>query len=146
MSHKIFDNNLDAIRKRKVALKFNKPPYIVTCVLELSKVLLYEFHRLYIQNKYDNKSKLLFTNTDRWMYGIKTEDVHKGLKAIGKCLILVTIPLSQNTVMIKTIYLLGKWKIKPTVLWLMNLLDCRQRCIIFLVRNNTEYMKSKSCE
>ena len=28
MSHKIFDNNLVAIRKSKVSLKFDKPAYI----------------------------------------------------------------------------------------------------------------------
>ena len=36
MSHKIFDNNLVAIRKSKLALKLNKPAYIGMCVLELS--------------------------------------------------------------------------------------------------------------
>ena len=27
------------------------------CILELSKLLMYEFHYDYIKNKYDNKSK-----------------------------------------------------------------------------------------
>ena len=48
MSHKIFDNNLVAIRKSKVALKLNKPAYIGMCILELSKILMYEFHYDYI--------------------------------------------------------------------------------------------------
>ena len=38
------------------------------CISELSKVLTYEVHYDYIKNKYDTKSKLLFTDTD-------TEDV-----------------------------------------------------------------------
>ena len=48
MSQKIFDNNLVAIRKSKVALKLNKPAYIGMCILELSKILMYEFHYDYI--------------------------------------------------------------------------------------------------
>ena len=44
MSHKIFDNDLVAIRKNKVTLTLNKPAYIGMCILELSKVLMYEFH------------------------------------------------------------------------------------------------------
>ena len=73
MSHKIFDNNLAAIRKSKLALKLTKPAYIVMSLLELSKVLTYEFHFNYMKNKYDKKSKLLFPDTNSLMYEIKTE-------------------------------------------------------------------------
>ena len=48
-SHKVFDNNLVAIRKSKLSLKLNKPAYIGRCILELSKVLMYEFHYDYIK-------------------------------------------------------------------------------------------------
>ena len=34
MSHKIFENNLVAIRNSKLALKFNKPAYIGMFILE----------------------------------------------------------------------------------------------------------------
>ena len=68
MSHKILDNNLVVIRKSKVALKPNKPAYIGMFILELSKVLMYEVHFSYIKNRYEDKSKLLFTDTDSLMY------------------------------------------------------------------------------
>ena len=42
MSHKLFDNNLVVIRKTKVTLKLNKPAYTGMCILELSKVLIYD--------------------------------------------------------------------------------------------------------
>ena len=76
MSHKIFDNNFLAIRKSKVALKPNTPAYIGMCILELSKLLVYEFQYDYIKNKYASKSNLLFTDTDRLMYEIETVDVY----------------------------------------------------------------------
>ena len=47
------------------------------CILDLSKVLMYEFHYDYIENKYGNNSRLLFTDTDSLMYEIKTEDVYE---------------------------------------------------------------------
>ena len=52
------------------------------CVLELCKVLMYKFHYDYIKNKYDNKSKLLFTDTDSLIYEIKIKDVNEDFKNI----------------------------------------------------------------
>ena len=60
MSRKIFDNDLVAIRKNKVTLTLSRAAYIGMCILELSKVLMYEFHYDYIKNKYGNNSRLLF--------------------------------------------------------------------------------------
>ena len=101
MLHKIFDNNSGVIWKSKVSLKLNKPASIGMRILELGKVLMYEFHYDYIKYKYDEKSKLLLTETDSLMHGIKTEDFMKILAAIKKCLILVIIHLIQNTMMIQ---------------------------------------------
>ena len=76
MSHKIFDNNLVAIHKSKITIKLNKSAYIGICILELSKILMYEFYYDYIKNKYGNNSALLFTETDSLMCEIKNGDVY----------------------------------------------------------------------
>ena len=47
------------------------------CMLDLSKILKCKFHYDYIKNKHDNKSKLLFKDTDNLMYEIKTENVYE---------------------------------------------------------------------
>ena len=57
MLHKIFNNILVMICKRKLTLKLNKPAFIGMYILELSKVLMHESYYYYIKNKYDNKSK-----------------------------------------------------------------------------------------
>ena len=49
MSQKIFDNDLVAIRKSKVALTLKKPAYAAMCILYLNKVLMDEFHYDYIK-------------------------------------------------------------------------------------------------
>ena len=60
VSHKIFDNNLVAICKNKVTLMLSKPTCIRMCILELSKVLMHEFHCDYINNECDKNSRILF--------------------------------------------------------------------------------------
>ena len=77
MSRKIFDNDLVAMRKNKVTLTLNKSAYIGICILELTKVLMYEFHYDYTKNKYGNNPRLLFKDTDSLMYEIETEYVYK---------------------------------------------------------------------
>ena len=62
MLYKIFDNNLVTTCKSKLALKLNKHADIGMCILELSKVLMYEFHYDYIKNKYGKNSRLLFAD------------------------------------------------------------------------------------
>ena len=77
MPHWIFHNDLVAIRKNKIALTLNKPAYTWICILELCKVLMYDFHYDYVKTKHGNNSKLLFTDSDSLMYKIKTEDVYE---------------------------------------------------------------------
>ena len=77
MPHKTFDNGLVTKHKNKVTLTLNKPACIGIYILELSKVLMYQFHYDYIKNKYGTNSGLLFIYTDSLMYEIKTEAVYE---------------------------------------------------------------------
>ena len=94
---KIFDNDLVGIRKNKVTLTLIKPAYVGMCVLDLSKVLMYDFHYDCIKNKYGSNSRLLFTDFESLMYKIKTGDIYEDFD-----LILVVIQLSQCIMMIET--------------------------------------------
>ena len=98
-SQKIFDNSLVAILKSKVTLLLNKAAYIRMFILELNKVLVYEFHYYYIKNKYGKTSRLLFTDTDSLIYEIKTEDVYEDFSSDSQNTVS---KLRQNTVMIQT--------------------------------------------
>ena len=76
VSSKIFNENLVAVHKIKETLTMNRPAYVGACILDLSKTLMYDFHYNYIKHKYDNKAKLLFTDTDSLTYEIETADVY----------------------------------------------------------------------
>ena len=75
----IFSENLIAIHMKKTELTFDKPVYLGMCILDLSKTLMYDFHYNYIKQKYGDKAKLLFTDTDSLMYEIQTEDFYKDI-------------------------------------------------------------------
>ena len=78
MTGKIFNEKLVAIHKIKETLTLNRPaPYVGMCILDLSKILMYNFHYNYVKKKYNDKAKLLFTDTDSMTYKIETEDTYK---------------------------------------------------------------------
>ena len=78
-SRKIFNENLISVHMKKTSLTMNKPVYLGMCILDLSKSLMFDFHYNYIILKYGNKAKLLFTDTDSFLYEIETEDFYKDI-------------------------------------------------------------------
>ena len=96
MSQKIFDNYLVAMPKIVVTLKL-----VGMCMLDLCKVLMYEFHYDYIKKKYGGNSKLSLIMRV-WCMKLKRKMFIKILVRIKKCLTLVIIQLSQDIVMIQT--------------------------------------------
>jgi hypothetical protein len=77
---KIFSEGLVACEMSKTTVKYDKPMIIGFCILELSKLHMYKFHYDYIKNKYGDKAKLLFTDTDSLCYHIKTDDIYEDMK------------------------------------------------------------------
>ena len=58
----------------------NKPLYTGFVVLELSKVLMYQFHNKHILCQYDaDRARLLFTDTDSLCYQIQTDDLYQDM-------------------------------------------------------------------
>ena len=74
ISQKIFDKNFVTIHCVKTVLTLNKPIYVGFSILELRKLLMYQFHYDYAFKKFD--AKLLFTDTDSLVYEIKDGNVY----------------------------------------------------------------------
>ena len=64
VTSKIFNKDLVTVHKIKETLTLNMPAYVGMCIFDLSKTLMYHFHYNYIKKKYNDKAKLLFTDTD----------------------------------------------------------------------------------
>ena len=77
---KIYKDDLACFQFHQKFVVLNKPRYIGLTVLELSKLLMYQFHYNYFSKKFDNL-KILFSDTDSFCYAIKTkEDLYKEIK------------------------------------------------------------------
>ena len=61
----------------KVKVVMNKPVYLGQAILDLSKIIMYEFHYDYMLPKYRENIKLCCMDTDSLVYDIKTKDFYK---------------------------------------------------------------------
>ena len=57
----------------------NKPIYLGLSILEISKILMYEFWYDYMKRRYGNNVKLCYMDIDSFIMNIKTEDFYKDI-------------------------------------------------------------------
>ena len=62
----------------------NKPVCLRISILELSKILIYEFWYYYLKSKYGENAKLCYTDTDRFIFHVKADDIYKILQKMLK--------------------------------------------------------------
>ena len=77
--HTRFSENLLAIEMKKTKVKMNKPIYLGLSILEISKLLIYEFWYDYMKPKYGDNVKLCYIDTDSFIIHIKTGDFYKDI-------------------------------------------------------------------
>ena len=76
---KWFSENLLAIEMKKAKVKMKKPIYLELSILEISKILMFEFWYDYMKPKYGDNVKLCYKDTDSFITHIKTEDFYKDI-------------------------------------------------------------------
>lgn len=76
----IFDENLVAIELNKTHILMNKPIAIGLAVLDISKVVMYDFHYNFMKPKYGENISLNYTDTDSFIYHVKTECFYSDMK------------------------------------------------------------------
>ena len=76
----LFGENLMGCEMGKIKVVMNKPVYLGKAILDLSKIVMYEFHYDYMVPKYGlEKLKLCYMDTDSLVYDIKTEDFYEDI-------------------------------------------------------------------
>ena len=63
----------------KTKVKMNKPIYLGLSILNISKILMYEFWYDYMKLKYNDNVKLCYMGTDSFVMNIETNDFYKDI-------------------------------------------------------------------
>ena len=64
---------------KKTKVKMNKPIYLGLSILEISKILMYEFWYDYMKPKYNDNVRLCYMDTNSFVMHIKTNDFYKDI-------------------------------------------------------------------
>ena len=76
----LFGENLMGCEMGKIKAVMNKPVYLGQAILDLSKIIMYEFHYDYMKPKYvKEKLHLSYMDTDALIYQIETGDFYKDI-------------------------------------------------------------------
>ena len=76
--HKIFDNDLAGLHMFKNKLVLNRPIYVGMSILDLSKILMYDFY-YNLKKQYGDNISLLYTDTDSLLMEIQTNDFYQDM-------------------------------------------------------------------
>ena len=76
---KLISENLSIIEMKKVKVKMNKSIYLGLSILEIRKIIMYEFWYDYMKKKYGDMVKLCCMDTESLIMNIKTKDFCKDI-------------------------------------------------------------------
>ena len=76
---KLIDEDLAIIEMRKTRVKMNKPIYLGLSILEISKIIMYEFWYDFVKRKYMDNVRLCYMDADSFVINVKTKDFYKDI-------------------------------------------------------------------
>ena len=75
----LISEDLSITEMKKTKVKMNKPIYLGLSILEISKILMYEFWYDYMKLKYNDNVRLCYMDTDSFIMNTKTSDFYKDI-------------------------------------------------------------------
>ena len=75
----LISEDLSIIEMKKTKVKKNKPIYLGLSILEISKILMYEFWYDYMKPKYNDNVRLCYVDTDSFVMHIKIINFYKDI-------------------------------------------------------------------
>ena len=85
-SFTVVNENLMIFESIKRKIVINRPILIGVSILELSKMIMYQYYFKVLKEAFTNRIKLLYTDTDSFVVELKTDDLLRDLKTISHTL------------------------------------------------------------
>ena len=95
----IINENLVGVEKQKPKLKLDKPIFIGMSILDLSKQHMYKFYYDVMKPKYGDNIRMVYTDTDSFVFHTKTDDIYQDLTEIMMKWTLVDMIKTINALM-----------------------------------------------
>ena len=104
---------------------------------------MYQFHYDYIKNKYRNNLRLLFTDTDSFLYEIKTEDVYEDFSNDKEMLDFSNYSTKSKYYDNSNKLMVGKMKDETTGIAIEEFVGLKLKMYSYLANDNSEHEKVK---
>ena len=105
-----FNDDLAAVQMTSTSIFLSRPIYAGMVILDLSKLLMYNFYYNVLKQKYKENVTLLFTDTDSLCLRIQTEDLYRDMLTMQNELDCSDYPVDHFLHDVKNKKALGKFK------------------------------------
>jgi hypothetical protein len=130
------DNTFSLVELSKKIVKSDKPIYAGFTILDLSKLHLYDFHYNIMKPKYGDNIQLLMTDTDSFVYQIKTKDFYEDMKGMKEHYDMSQYSKESGLYDGENKKVIGKFKDESPDEVIENFVGIRSKCYTFKTKNN----------
>jgi hypothetical protein len=119
----------------KTSILWSKPTIIGMSILDLSKLLMYQFHYDVMRVKYGDRLKLLFTDTDSLCYEIQTNDLYEDFVELREHLDMSDYPVDHKCFSRDNSKVVGKFKDECNSVLITNYIGLRAKMYSLKLQN-----------
>ncbi len=144
--HDDINEDLKGVSRSQKRVKLDKPICVGFGILELSKVLMYDFHYNIMKKKYGDRIKLLFTDTDSLCYEIQTDDLYKDFEEEKDLYDFSELPKDHILFDSKNKKVIGKFKPEEGSKPIIGFVGLRAKLYALKIKHDEKIEESKKCK
>ena len=138
----IINENLVGVEKQKTKLKLDKPIFIGMTILDLSKQHMYSFYYDVMKPKYGDDVRMVYTDTDSFVFHTKTDDIYEDLYNIKNEMDFSGYDKTHRCYDASNKKVLGKFKDEVDGKIMTGFIGPRPKCYAFTIHGDNKEQRS----